>query len=98
MEIVDLFIKVFAPYILEALVVGALVEIIKKQWLIKFLYKNIKWWVNRLLPLIVAGIICLIWRLGKFNYIEYLKAISICWAFSSLAYNFFEEFLKGKRK
>lgn len=93
----DIFINVIAPYILEIIIVGALVEIIKKQWIIKFLYKNIKWWVYRLLPLIISIIICLIWRLEKFSFQEYLKAICICWSCSSLIYNFLEKILKGKQ-
>jgi hypothetical protein len=93
-NILDLFLKVIGPYILEILVVGAIVETIKKQWFVKFLHKNIRWWVNRLLPIFVSMAICLIWRLKNFDYQIYIQEIAICWAFSSLLYNFLENKLK----
>ena len=89
--------KSFLPYLPEIITVGALVEIFKGQWAIKFLCKNLRWWANRLLPLLIGIIICCVWRLENFSWKEYLKAILICWAFSGLIYNFLKNKLKRKR-
>jgi hypothetical protein len=89
-----LLLELIKEYLLEVAVVGALVEILKHQWFIKFLHKNIRWWANRLAPVIMSLIICYVWELENFCLDEYLKDVLICVAFSGLVYTFLKKLLK----
>ena len=92
-----MLLELIKEYLLEVCTVGALVEILKHRWFVKFLHKKIKWWANRLAPIVVSLIVCYVWKLELFSLEDYCKDVLICVAFSSLVYTFLKKMLKRKK-